>query len=279
MLPVLKERLPAAYLVWAIESETGAKLDEFAAIKDDISHCLDSSNVSLDPSPAGSIHSNSIVSSASSDASASDCDYASDLPASTAAQAFLLALPSPQALPITSRSNYASHVSRAAELSARVGDIQRLASRYEREEGKRRWLDQLDLQRDADKAVRRAFSNGLLPSREYSLPLRRSPLYASVTADDVAQVSQRPHLDLDSISEASLSDDCLTPDLSDDGSDDRSLSESEPTTPTARRDSFDDGYIIDDAWIREQDAPEYNAKQPMEPVVSVALTWPALEGF
>lgn len=271
VLPVLKQRLPAAYLVWAIESETASKLDEFAAIKDDIAHCLNTSNISLD-SPTASIHSS--VASSSSDASGSDCEseYSSDLPAPTAAQAYIMSLPSPQALPAPTRSTYASHVSRAAELSTRVGDIQRLACRYEREEGKRRWLDELDLQRDGDKAVRRAISNALLPSKGTAAPLRRSPLRQSTTASEI----QRPHLDLEAITE-SLSDDCLTPDLSDDNSSlSESFSESEPSTPTPRRNSLDESFD----WERE-DAPSPSPEpeyMPKQDSIVFALR-PALEAF
>lgn len=321
VLPALKERLPSHYLVWAIQSEAGSKIDEFTALKDDVCHLLSQMGIDYNPtidsscsstvtlrSPSMSEHSTAASSSEFGDA-ASNPSVEEDAEAASLTS-FLLRIPSAHTLPIRQRSSYAQHVTRLSQLAGRVSSITKLASRYEREESKRRWLDQLDLQRDADKAVRRAFSNGLLApsSARTATPVRRSALSQSVTAEDIARAAKQPiGLGLAHIPEAD--DYAICSDSSDTGSlfepdltDDRSSASAspEPQTPTYDCETpplmlshSDDSLSDRDEWDREAaPSPEpepigrkanrggkVNVKLPSPPAPIVALPWSALDGF
>jgi hypothetical protein len=317
VLPALKERLPSHYLVWAIQSEAGSKMDEFTALRDDICHMLSEMGIDFDPtvdntysssvtlrSPSLSEHSTAASSSEFGDAASS---HGEDTDAFSPT-GFLLRIPPAHTLPLRHRSAYTQQVSRLSELAGRVSSITQLASRYEREESKRKWLDQLDLQRDAEKAVRRAFSNRLLPatSARTAVPVRRSSLSQSVTAEDIERAAKQPiglglaHIPEDDYAICSDSDaeSLSEPELTDDRS--SASASPEPQTPTYDCDEApplvpshsDDSLSDRDEWDREaapSPEPQYigrkasvgspNAKLPEPPTPMAALPWPALDVF
>ncbi|CAK9786538.1 hypothetical protein CC85DRAFT_188801 [Cutaneotrichosporon oleaginosum] len=317
VLPALKERLPSHYLVWAIQSEASSKMDEFTALRDDICHMLTELGIDFDltgdtsfsssatlRSPSMSEHSTAASSSEFGDATSSNGDYTD---ASTPT-GFLLRIPPAHTLPLRHRSAYTQLVARLSELAGRVGSITQLATRYEREESKRKWLDQLDLQRDAEKAVRRAFSNRLLPASgdRTAVPVRRSALSQCVTAEDVERASRQPiglglaHIPEDdyAICSDSDSESISEPELTDDRS--SASASPEPQTPTYSCDEApllvpshsDDSLSDRDEWDREtapSPEPEFmdrkairaspNAKLPEAPTPMAALPWPALDVF
>lgn len=245
VLPALKERVPSAYLLWAIQSETVAKMDEYAKLRDEINAVLEASGINLDqqrpaPVPLQRCNSNQTTTTTSSFDSPESSDFeCEELGGMSSPQSFLLAIPPAHAIPSKHRAVYSTQLTRLTQLASRVGSIVKLAGRYEREEGKRKWLEELELQRDAEKACRRAFSNGLLPRSNTlnALPIRRSGLCHSITADDIARAAEPKSVsalstieDLDEL----LGDDMSEPDLSDDNRSLRSMSP-EPIlrTPTA----------------------------------------------
>lgn len=320
VLPALKERLPTHYLVWAIQSEAGSKMDEFTALRDDICHLLSQMGIDFDPTSHSSF-SNSItlrspsMSEQSTVASSSEFGDATSNPSveddsdASTPSGFLLRIPATHTLPFHQRSAYAQQVSRLSQLAGRVSSITKLASRYEREESKRKWLDHLDLQRDADKAVRRAFSNGLLSpsSTRSAVPARRSSLSQSVTAEDVARAAKQPiglglaHIPEDDdyaiCSDSSDAESSSEPDLTDDRS--SASASPEPQTPTYDCEApplmpshSDDSLSDRDEWDREAaPSPEpeplsrkaggkrssINAKLPSPPTPITALPWPAFD--
>ena len=77
-------------------------------------------------------------------------------------------------------------LARLSLLVSRSSSIRKLNAKYEREEGKRRWMEQLERGRAGDKALRRAFSNGKnTPNVKLSAePIKRSGLWRSWTLDD-----------------------------------------------------------------------------------------------
>lgn len=253
VLPLIKDRLPSAYLLWSIQSETATKMDEFTRLRDEIYSLLEQAGV--DPmavdatSPLKRYRSactQSSIATLSCESESSSRRSSLESTESTSPQTFLLSIPPAHTLPLKQRVAYSAQLTRLTQLASRIGSITKLASRYEREEGKRRWLEQLDLSRDADKACRRAFSNGLLP-RSATLsaaPLRRSSLRQSITAEDIEREARfaaaTATAALEDILEAASDDD--EPDLSDSRS---SVSASpEPRTPTTQQSltlSFDDG--------------------------------------
>ncbi|GMK54606.1 hypothetical protein CspeluHIS016_0111920 [Cutaneotrichosporon spelunceum] len=317
VLPALKERLPAHYLVWAIQSEAESKMDEFVALRDDICHMLSKMGIAFDPaakcslsssitlrSPSMSEHS-SVSSGSEFGDSSSNYDKESDPSSPTG---LLVRLPAAHTIPLRFRTGYSQLVARVSELAGRVNSINQLATRYEREESKRKCLDQLDLQRDAEKAVRRAFSNRLLPAANAhsALPIRRSSLNKSTTAEDVERAAKLPiglglaHIPEDdyAICSDSEMESLSEPELTDDRS---SVSGSpEPQTPVYDSDEApplipsrsDDSLSDRDDWDREaapSPEPEFvcrkanpvsqNAKRPEAPPPIVALPWPALDVF
>lgn len=244
VLPTLKESLPSAYLLWSIQSEANQKVAEFNKARDEVIDLIESSGLQLDLSVEASLpcdgrrrNSNSTIGgdsefSATSSSSSSDPFMAPGSP-----QRFLASVPAVSAMPAAQRVPYSAQLTRVTHLATRLGNITKLATRYEREEGKRQWLEHMDLTRDADKALRRAFSNGLLRRTDSlnATPLQRSSLSQSVTAaelDAAAGLSLVPTSSLEAIME-DLSDEESEPEL-----DDRSSScspEPLPLTPTMER--------------------------------------------
>jgi hypothetical protein len=149
-------------------------------------------------------------------------------------------------LPVKQRVVYSAQLTRLTQVASRIGSITKLASRYEREEGKRKWLEQLDLNRDADKALRRAFSNGTLTASNNlsATPSRRSSLCNSTTSYEIevqarrvaCQAAASATAALEDILEAtSDEDDVSEPELSDSRSSLSASPEPIPRTPTTDR--------------------------------------------
>lgn len=259
VLPSLKERLPSAYLLWAIQSETATKTDEYNGLRDDINRALTAAGVDISAaqedvplrrwkSPASGASSPTSYSPTSSRASSPRSSIDSE--------SVLGAIPPAHALPVKQRVAYSAQLNRITQLSSRIGAITKLASRYEREEGKRKWLEQLDLNRDGDKALRRAFSNGLLPASATlsATPIRRSGLRSVVSADNSTCAAVSATAALEDILEAvSDEDDMSEPDLSDSRSSLSASPEPFPPTPISDRTSaFGD---FEDIPLNSKDAP------------------------
>ena len=100
--------------------------------------------------------------------------------------AYLLTLPPAPTVADSHRTTYSSQLARLSLLVSRMSSIRKLNAKYEREEGKRRWLESLERGRAGDKALRKAFSNGeKTPNVRLSAePLKRSGLWRSWTLDD-----------------------------------------------------------------------------------------------
>ncbi|WVQ95619.1 hypothetical protein IAU59_002717 [Kwoniella sp. CBS 9459] len=211
VLPQLKEQMPSAYFPWAIASETSRQLEEFARVQAEVNRIIDSCGISraeLERTIAPT-RSRSVSASSSSSLSEDDSDMESVpspitpatsvfspsgcvTPARRASlpspQAFLLSIPPAHALPAQHRTAYASLLASLTSIASRVNQIKKLNARYEREEGKRAWLDGLERGRLADRAIRRAYSDGIQPltaPRFVTAEVgRRSRLWQSWSADD-----------------------------------------------------------------------------------------------
>lgn len=215
VLPILKEELPSAYLPWSVKSESERLLGEFEKVKDDIvgiltksnvdmfelrrkmiplTRCQSSSSSSLDEEMSSLSADNETCSSpltpATSISSTPSCQTPGFEPRSfPTPQAFMTSLPVTHIVPHHLRSSYAALYARLEHLVTRLSQIKKLGLRYEREEGKRRWLDGLERGRLADRAVRRGWSSKQLP-REVketlnATPLKGSKLWKSITADEM----------------------------------------------------------------------------------------------
>ncbi|WVF68063.1 hypothetical protein IAT40_002826 [Kwoniella sp. CBS 6097] len=213
VLPQLKEQMPSAYFPWAIASETSRQLEEFARVQAEINNIIDNCGVSrqeLEKDIVPSSRSRSASASSSSSSMSEDdsdmesasspvtpatsvfspsaCATPARKPSNPSPQAFLLSIPPAHALPAHHRTAYASLLASLTSIASRVNQIKKLNSRYEREEGKRTWLDGLERGRLADRAIRRAYSDGIQPlnaprfvTAEVS---RRSRMWQSWSADD-----------------------------------------------------------------------------------------------
>lgn len=210
VLPFIKDSLPAAYLPWAIASETSRHMSDFERTREDINDLLATAGVDVSTStPMKRTRSMSTSSSATD--SDSDSDPRSPVTPATSVFSpsacsspmrarspaspanFLHTIPPAQAMPISHRNAYASQLARISAIAARLSSIKKLQSRYEREEGKRRWLESLERGRQGDKGLRRAFSNGQIPARVGvdAKPIKRSGLWRSWTAADQTRAEQR----------------------------------------------------------------------------------------
>jgi len=259
VLPSIKERLPSAYLLWAIQSESNTKLDEYNGLRSDVNSTLascglDISAVHDEQEPCSPLR--RYQSASSSPTSYSPISSRSSTPGSSGfssydseisnAEKYLLSIPPAHILPAKQRVAYSAQLTRLNQLASRIGSINKLASRYEREEGKRKWLEQLDLDRDADRALRRAFSNGTLTASKNlsATPGRRSSLCNSTTAADLEQQSRRLACQAAATATAALEDileatsdedDVSEPELSDSRSSLSASPEPIPRTPTTDR--------------------------------------------
>lgn len=235
VLPALKETLPPAYLLWAIESEANQKVAEFNRARDEIVELVEACGLQLDLSVEqlslhNRRHSSSTLggdSELSATTSSSDPCMAPGSP-----QRFLASVPAVSAMPASQRVPYSAQLTRVTHLASRLGSITRLATSYEREDAQRQWVQHMDLTRDADKGLRRAFSTGHLRRSDTlnATPLQRSSLSQSITAAELEAPALPPSLE--SITETDLDMD-MEPDL-----DDRCSSASPeplPSTPTMER--------------------------------------------
>ncbi|TXT10978.1 hypothetical protein VHUM_01729 [Vanrija humicola] len=307
VLPALKERVPSAYLLWAIQSETATKMDEYAKLREEINAVLEASGINLDmnrpaPVPLQRCNSNQTTTTTSSfdspESSDMDCD---ELGGMSSPQSFLLAIPPAHAIPSKHRAVYSQQLTRLTQLASRVGSIVKLAGRYEREEGKRKWLEELELQRDAEKACRRAFSNGLLPrsSTLNALPLRRSGLCHSITAEEVARAAEPKPLaslsTIEDLDELLASDDDSCSSCSDCSDDSASSPPARENRKVKFADDDDTPHLIpsrsDDSLSEREDwEPEQHEQPPLPslppvwdakhlPPLPATPTWSSLEVF
>lgn len=235
VLPALKERLPSAYLPWAINVHTSSQLDAFDRLRDDISHLLSTAGVDMSgvtvnskvtstPMKRNRSGSSSVMSMVTDD---SDSESESRSPvtpgtsifsqsacstpvgsmrkparrdslATCSPQQYLLAIPPAHQIPLTHRNAYSAQLAKLTSIASRLSSVKKLQVRYDREEGKRKWLEGLERGRLGDKALRRARSNGELKgisqtvsgmrSRWNTLePIKRSGLWRSTTSEDLAR--------------------------------------------------------------------------------------------
>jgi len=202
VLPELKSLLPGAYLSWAIESEVAQRTVEYEGIKLEINSVLASVGYDATTSTRErATRARSFTSStASSVGSESDSDH--DTPLSSvhssrcstpldrlmtaSPHAFLLAVPPAHELPHAYRSTYSHHLADLTRIASRLSSIKRLDSQFEREESKRRWLENLERGKAGERALRRAWSNGQTRSTDsaYHKPTRSSRLWRSWTSED-----------------------------------------------------------------------------------------------
>jgi hypothetical protein len=204
VLPELKSLLPGAYLSWAIESEVTQRTSEYEGIKLEINSILASVGYDAStPTRGRPTRARSFTSStASSIGSESDSDQ--DTPLSSvhssrcstpldrlmtaSPHAFLLAIPPAHDLPPAYRLTYSHHLADLTRIASRLSSIKRLDSHFEREESKRRWLENLERGKAGERALRRAWSNGqtrtTTTQSSYSKPTRSSGLWRSWTSED-----------------------------------------------------------------------------------------------
>ncbi|KAK8850493.1 hypothetical protein IAR55_004411 [Kwoniella newhampshirensis] len=245
VLPVLKQQLPSAFLSWAISSETARQLEEYAKLKEEINRLLASTGVDRTASSSrrGSSSTASSVSLSDDESDAestpspvtpgtsifsntSVCPTPARTRSSQSPQAFLLSIPPAHCLPAHARETYATYLARLTQIASRVNQIKKLGVRYEREEGKRRWLEGLERGRAADKALRRAFSNGHLPATGLinAEPTKSSRLWRSWTAQDVLRAESAAEQEI-----------AVHPAMMDCSSDEESDDEEGPITPPKSR--------------------------------------------
>lgn len=241
ILPLVKGHLPDAYLPWAIASETSTRLEEFEKLREEINATLATAGVNEAAmayvTPTRRRRSGSCSSSDSesdSDATPSPVTPATSIFSPSACstpprasrayaspQPFLLSIPPAHVLPPAYRNAYSSQLARLTQIASRLSAIKKLNAKYEREEGKRRWLESLERGRGGDKALRRTFSNGhtLRGVRGvWAEPIKQSKLWRSWTVEDeeraeikAAQLTHPAMMEMDSIEEVSslcLESDC-----------------------------------------------------------------------
>jgi len=207
VLPTLKEQLPESYLPWAIASESTKRLDDFAKLREEITTTLSTAGVDKSAMEYSTpLKRRRSASSCSSEDSNSDSDVTRSpvTPATSAfsssacstpprprqtyyPQSFLLTIPPAHVLPATHRNIYSAQLARLTQIASRLSVIKKLNAKYEREEGKRRWLESLELGRAGDKSLHRAFSNGhTLPSicGMTAEPIKGSRLWRTWTPED-----------------------------------------------------------------------------------------------
>jgi len=238
VLPELKSSLPGAYLSWAIESEVAQRTVEYEEIKLDINSVLASTGYDTDAARASiKTRARSFTSSTtSSNGSDSDDEVSQDTPMSsvhssrcsspqdrlktTSPHAFLLAIPPAHELPQAYRQTYSHQLAELTRIASRLSSIKKLDVQFEREESKRRWLENLERGKAGDRALRKAWSNGQtrVTRTSYYIPTRSSSLWRSWTAEDQErQNASKPvhpammeeedsdmDLDADSISNSSI---------------------------------------------------------------------------
>ncbi|KAK4686711.1 hypothetical protein P7C73_g3413, partial [Tremellales sp. Uapishka_1] len=215
VLPCIKQHLPAAYLTWAISSETAKKNRDFDLLREEILATLAAAGISraileTHPAPLRRCDSRSSCSDSGSDdddspgpitPSTSIFSHSSTPPSprrsasDLSPQSFLLAIPPAHALPSQHRQCYSDQLARLTSIASRLQSIKRLQVRYDREEGKRRWLESMEHSRMSDKARRRAYSNGLMPQLAGSAttePVRPSKLWSFFTPESVNAEPQHP---------------------------------------------------------------------------------------
>ncbi|KAK6906640.1 hypothetical protein I204_00550 [Kwoniella mangroviensis CBS 8886] len=219
VLPLLKEQLPCSYFPWAVASETFRQMEEFSKVQSEINRIIDGCGINrdiLDRRTANSSVSRIRSSSSSSLQSMSDDESDSDStpspitpstsvfstcassPSSNSSRnlavsprEFLLSIPPAHALPAKDQMAYSSQLARLTQIASRISQIKKLSMRYEREEGKRRWLEGLERGRLSDKSLRKAFSLGeypktlTAPSCFTSEVNRSSRLRQSYTVEDL----------------------------------------------------------------------------------------------
>nr|ODN82358.1 hypothetical protein L203_05452 [Cryptococcus depauperatus CBS 7841] len=231
VLPVLKEHLASGYIPWLADSEGKKLFAKFERLRDDVRSVLLRAHTEMpewrsrSPARIRSLSMSSVKDDSVCSGSALPLMPASISPInrklSSSPQSFLSSIPSTESLPRWARAEYADLVSSLAQLASRSTQLRKLGMRYQREEGKRLSLDELERRRLNDKATRRAWSNmDLLPELRgnfSSKPLQRSSLWRLYTADDYIQ-EQRSNAELE------------------EGSDCESESSDEPlpTTPTSK---------------------------------------------
>jgi len=202
VLPELKSSLPGAYLSWAIESEVAQRTIEYEDIKLEINSVLASTGYDTDAARAiiktrARSFTSSTNSSIGSDyeddqdtplssVHSSRCSSPQDRLMTASPHAFLLAIPPAHELPQAYRQTYSHQLAELTRIASRLSSIKRLDTQFEREESKRRWLENLERGRAGDKALRKAWSNGQtrVTHTSYHIPTRSSRLWQSWTAED-----------------------------------------------------------------------------------------------
>lgn len=213
VLPVMKDNLPSAYLPWAIACETTKKLSEYQQLREDIDKLLLEAGVAK--SMAKPMRRRGSTSSCSSDSDSDDESVESDdypitpatsiypstcsSPMGTRAMsspsAFLLSIPPAHMLPKHCQGVYSGQLAKLTQIASRLQAIRKLNTRYEREEGKRRWLESLERGRLCDRALRRAMANGQfrVQGSTNAKPQKRSGLWRCISSDELERDDEPTH--------------------------------------------------------------------------------------
>ena len=212
---MLKDHLPEAYLPWAIASEKSKRMNDFEALRDEIDMTLAYPGAKKSHSEfhiQGQASSSASSSSSSDSESGEDSDVAPSpsTPATSvfspsscsslerirfdhSPQSYLLSIPPAHSVPQSLHAAYSSQLTLLTGLASRLSALKKLSARYEREEGKRRWLESLERGLAGDKALRRAFSNGhnlCATAGVTAEPIKGSRLRLSWTAEDEERAEQ-----------------------------------------------------------------------------------------
>jgi hypothetical protein len=210
VLPELKSSLPGAYLSWAIKSEVTQRTAEYEDIKLEINSVLASTGYDADAATRAFARPRSFTSSTNSSMSSeSEDEISQDTPLSSvhssrcssphdrlmtaSPHAFLLAIPPAHELPQAYRPMYSHHLAELTRIASRLSSIKRLDVQFEREESKRRWLENLERGKAGDRALRKAWTNGQtrVKHTNYYQPTRSTRLWISWTAEDQEKSQSR----------------------------------------------------------------------------------------
>ncbi|WWC92272.1 uncharacterized protein L201_007226 [Kwoniella dendrophila CBS 6074] len=223
VLPLLKTQLPGSYFPWAIASETSKQMEEFTRVQSEINGIIDNCGISREDlqrrvSTSTSIARSRSASSSSMESLSDDESDNDNIPSpvtpatsvfssstcatpfrrssssssATSPKSFLLSIPPAHFLPGQYRMAYATQLSRLTKIASRINQIKRLNIRYEREEGKRKWLESLERGRLADRSLRKAFSNGESPlGMTTASTSTKSRLWRSFTSEDLQKEQEQ----------------------------------------------------------------------------------------
>lgn len=206
VLPQLKSALPTAYLPWAIAGEVTQRTAEYEGVKLEINSILASTGYdastrqahtptkraraltsSTASSSEGSDSESEFIETPMTSAQSSRCSSPLSRMLTASPHSFILSIPPAHELPSAYRSTYSHRLADLTRIASRLSAIKKLDMQYEREEQKRKWLENIERGKAGERALRRAWSSGESQCKgvsSYAKPVRSSPLWRSWTAED-----------------------------------------------------------------------------------------------